>query len=182
MKLLFPATLMVFLIVIAGNRVWARRSLALLSVEQKAHVIEASAAGNVWPIVCLAVSVAAILWLPTAWILLDYRAGVLWAWAMIPFLISVGAAVSTVIRFSHLQLPQRYLRGLRLRTIIFHLALLSLISAVIYDLYSSVVRLHDKSRQSSNQSLQPTAGRRDASLYFMETRLFQSTLALASGG
>jgi hypothetical protein len=150
MKLLVPATLIVFLLVIAGNRMWARHSLALLSVEQKARVIEASTAGNVWPIICLAISVAALLLLPTRSILPDYRAGVLWAFAMVPFLLSVGAAVSTVIRFSRLQLPQPYLRGLRLRTIIFHLALLSLISTIIYDIYSTRVRLHDESRQSSN--------------------------------
>jgi len=32
------------------------------------------------------------------------------------------------------------------------------------------------------KSLQPTAGRSDASLHFMKTRLLQSTLAPASGG
>jgi hypothetical protein len=36
--------------------------------------------------------------------------------------------------------------------------------------------------QGSNRSLQPTAGRSDASLRFMKHRLLQSTLALASGG
>jgi len=34
----------------------------------------------------------------------------------------------------------------------------------------------------SNQSLQPTAGRSDASLHFMKTRPLQATLALANGG
>jgi hypothetical protein len=150
MKLLFPATLIVFLLVIAGNRMWARHSLALLSVEQKARVIEASAAGNVWPIVCLVISAAALFWLPSGSILPDYRAGVLWACAMVPFLVSIGAAVSTVIRFSHLDLPKSYLQNLRLRTILFHLALLCLISTVIYDVYAAQVRLHDKARQSSN--------------------------------
>jgi hypothetical protein len=32
------------------------------------------------------------------------------------------------------------------------------------------------------KTMQPTAGRSDASLHFMNTRLLQSTLALASGG
>jgi hypothetical protein len=33
-----------------------------------------------------------------------------------------------------------------------------------------------------NQAIQPTAGRRTASLSFMKTRPLQATLALASGG
>jgi hypothetical protein len=33
-----------------------------------------------------------------------------------------------------------------------------------------------------NQALQPTAGRSDATLHFMKRRLFQATLAAASGG
>jgi hypothetical protein len=158
MQALSPVMLIVFLLVIAGNRVWARRSLALLSVEQKARVIEATAAGNVWPAICLAFSVAALLWLPTGSIHPHYRAGVLWACAMVPFLLSVGAAISTLIRFSCLQLPERYLHSLRLRTIIFHLALLSVMSAVIYDIYSTYARLYDKPRQSSNPAMQRTAG------------------------
>jgi hypothetical protein len=38
------------------------------------------------------------------------------------------------------------------------------------------------SRQSSNQAMQPTAGRSDASLHFMKTRPLQAKFALASGG
>ncbi len=34
----------------------------------------------------------------------------------------------------------------------------------------------------SNQGMQPTAGRSDASLSFMKTRLLQTARALASGG
>jgi hypothetical protein len=34
----------------------------------------------------------------------------------------------------------------------------------------------------SNHAMQPTAGRFDASLYFMKTRPLQAALALASGG
>jgi len=37
-------------------------------------------------------------------------------------------------------------------------------------------------RGRPNQTMQPTAGRSDASLHFMQTRPFQATLALASGG
>jgi len=37
-------------------------------------------------------------------------------------------------------------------------------------------------RKSSNQAMQPTAGRRTASLHFMKTRPLQATFALASGG
>jgi hypothetical protein len=33
-----------------------------------------------------------------------------------------------------------------------------------------------------NQTMQPTAGRSDAALYFMKTPLLQVVLALASGG
>jgi hypothetical protein len=35
--------------------------------------------------------------------------------------------------------------------------------------------------ETPNQSLQPTAGRADAFLYFMKARLLKSTLAPASG-
>jgi hypothetical protein len=37
-------------------------------------------------------------------------------------------------------------------------------------------------RTTSNHAMQPTAGRSDASLNFMKTRLSQAMLALASGG
>jgi hypothetical protein len=39
----------------------------------------------------------------------------------------------------------------------------------------------NKGLNESVTSLQATAGRRDASLHFMKTRLFQTTLAPASG-
>ena len=35
--------------------------------------------------------------------------------------------------------------------------------------------------ETSNQAMQPTAGRSDASFHFMKTRPFQATLVLASG-
>lgn len=45
----------------------------------------------------------------------------------------------------------------------------------------NLTRQHRPTRMSSNQSLQLTAGRSDASQEIMKTRLFQSTLAPASG-
>src|SRR3979409_246337 len=41
---------------------------------------------------------------------------------------------------------------------------------------------HMQQRATSNQKMQPTAGRRNASLHFMKIRLLQATLAFASGG
>jgi len=37
-------------------------------------------------------------------------------------------------------------------------------------------------KKTSNQTIQPTAGRPDTPLHFMKTRPLQATLALASGG
>jgi hypothetical protein len=36
--------------------------------------------------------------------------------------------------------------------------------------------------EAPNQTMQPTAGGRTATLYFMKTRLFQTTLDFVSGG
>jgi hypothetical protein len=46
----------------------------------------------------------------------------------------------------------------------------------------SQYRIDFEATKGSNQALQPTAGRRTASLHFMKTRPLQFTHALASGG
>ena len=135
MKHLLPGTLIVFLLVLAGNRVWARRCLSLLSVQQKASVLDASAVGNVWPLVCLALSAAALFWLPRGTIPPGYGPGVFGTVVMVPFLVSVGAGISAAMRAARLDLPQPYLRSLRWRMLIFHLALLALISAIVHALF-----------------------------------------------
>ena len=159
MKQLVPAALITFLLAVAFGRIWARRSLALLDVEQKARAMDASSRGHVWPFVCTAAAVAAVSWLPTESIPDYFRPGIFATCVMLPFLISVGAGIGTWIRLSRAGLPRPYLHSIRLQAIAFHVALLVLICAVIYYSYVSYVRRRDHPRQSSNQAMQLTASK-----------------------
>jgi hypothetical protein len=62
-----------------------------------------------------------------------------------------------VIRLSRAGLPQRYVRSVALRAIIFFAALFLLLSALIYSL-SAYARSHEQGAYSSNQSMKLTAG------------------------
>ena len=155
MEHLVPAALVAFLLAVAFGRMGTRRSLALLDVEQKARALDAISRGHVWPFVCTAGAVGAISWLPAASIPTYFRPGFFATCVMLPFLISVGAGVTTWIRLSRAGLPREYLHSVRLQVVAFHVALLLLISAVIYNVYAMYQqRLRDQRSESSNQAMQ----------------------------
>jgi hypothetical protein len=62
MESLFPITIIVLLLGMAAGRWLVQRSLSLLTVEQKARVMDASSTGNIWPLACVAVGLAIFLW------------------------------------------------------------------------------------------------------------------------
>ena len=64
MKSLIPVALIALLLVIGGSRLWAGRCLRVLSVEQKALVLDASSQNNIWLPLCLAVFAGLVVWLP----------------------------------------------------------------------------------------------------------------------
>ena len=161
MKHLVPATLIILLLTIAVGRWCARRSLALLTVEQKARLLDTSSTGNVWPLACLAFAVAMITWFPPRFIPISYLPGFIGAFFLSLFLISVGATVISVIRMSRLGLPQTYVRDTTLRAALYLIALLLFICAVILD-GSAYIRRREHAAQSSNQAMQRTAPRSDA--------------------
>jgi len=60
---LTPIALVTFLLALGGARLWARRCLRFLSVEQKALVLDASSQSSIWLPIGLALFAAVILWL-----------------------------------------------------------------------------------------------------------------------
>lgn len=145
-----PTTLALFLLAIAAVRVWARRSMELLAPEERARALEASARGNIWPFVSLAAAVTAIHWTSTEWIPRYYRTGLFAFYMALPFFFSLGAAVGLWIRLSRGGLPPGYLRSVRARAVVFHLALLLSVSAIVYDVYLNLDR-RDSQHESSNR-------------------------------
>lgn len=127
-----PIALSLLLLCMAAGRWWTRRSLAVLSVEQKALVLDASSKGNVWSLVCLAI-VAVIPW-PLVPIDAHYRLGVFATFLTVLFLFPLAVAGSRFLRYSRLGLPRGYLRSVGLAAILFQVGLLLLICAVIYEL------------------------------------------------
>ena len=160
MRELFPIALIVFLLAISGCQLWTRRSLRFLSVEQKALVLDSWSQSNIWLPVCLAVFAGISFWLPSPSVPAYYRLGVLASYALVPFLLSVAASMSTLIRLSRLSLPPSYLRHVRIRAIVFHVALLLLIGAFIYTAFFMYSRRREQLHLTSNHALQLTASRR----------------------
>lgn len=136
MRNLIPAALVLFLLTIAGGRIWARRSLALLTVEEKARAMELSVRGNVWPFVSLAAAFAILRWLPSGWIPGFYRPGLFALFLAIPFFVSLGAALGNSIRMSRARLPRLYQRRVHVQAIAFHVAVLVLVGIFVYEVYS----------------------------------------------
>ena len=158
MKSLIPFALIVLLLAMAAGRWWVRRSLSLLTVEQKARVMDASSTGNVWPLACLAAGFGIFSWVLPGRIPLPYVFGFLAAFLLTLLLVSAGATAGKVIRLSRAGLPQPYVRSTAYAAILFFVALLVLISAVFYDL-SAYVSRRDHGAQSSNQAMQLTASK-----------------------
>ena len=158
MKSLVPFAVIVLLLAMAAGRWLVRRSLSVLSVEQKARVMDASSTGNIWPLACLAVGLAIFSWVLPGRFPLPYVFGFLAAFLLTLLLVCAGATAGKVIRLSRAGLPQPYVRSTAYAAVLFFVALLLLISAVIYDL-STYVSRREHGAQSSNQAMQLTASK-----------------------
>ena len=154
---LFSVALVTLLFAISGIRVWTARSRRLLSVEQKALVLDTSSKSNVWLPACLAVCAAVLSWLPGSSIPPYYRPGVLSSYIVVPFLLSVAASTSTLIRLSRLSLPSFYRWRFLLGAIAFHLALAFLIYAAIHDAFTYG---HRRGHETSNNAMELTTSHR----------------------
>ena len=174
MRLLIPGALIVLLLAMAFGRWWIRRSLALLTVEQKARVMDASSTGNIWPLACLAVGFAIFWWVLPTRMPLPYAFGFFATFLLTLLLVSAGAAAGKIIRLSRFGVPQSYIRGVTFAAIVFYFALLLLIGAVTYD-FASYARRRGDGAQSSNQAMQLTASKPDiyASGVCRQTRMLR---------
>jgi hypothetical protein len=131
--MIITTALFLLLLSVVVGRVCVRRSLIDLTVEQKAHAMDASSKGNIWFLVCLAV-VLVIPWpLATVHIPVHYRFGVLAIFLIALFLLSLAAAGSDLLRLSRLGLPTPYVRSVVFGAILFQIGLLLLTYALIYD-------------------------------------------------
>ena len=128
---MIPPALSLLLLCMAAGRWWTRRSLAALSVEQKALIIDASSKGNVWSLVCLAI-VAVIPW-PIVPVDAHYRLGVLATFLLLLFLFPLAVAASRLLRLSRLGVPRAYVRSVGISAILFQVGLFLLICAIIYE-------------------------------------------------
>lgn len=120
------------LLCMAAGRWWTRRSLAALSVEQKALVLDTSSQGNIWSLVCLAI-VAVIPWGRVP-IDAHYRLGVFATILTVLFLFPLAVAGSRLLRLTRLGLPRAYLRNVGFAALLFQVGLLLLLCAIIYDM------------------------------------------------
>jgi uncharacterized membrane protein len=111
------------------SRVLRRRSLPLLTVEQKASMMDATASGDIWPLVALIVVIIVPWYFAFLHIPPDYRVGAVAAFLFAVLLLSLGASATRLVRLSRLALPRPYLRSIGYGTLLVHFALLLLIVA-----------------------------------------------------
>jgi hypothetical protein len=176
--MLIPIALIVLLLAMATGRWLVKRSLGLLTVEQKARAMDASSTGNIWPLPCLAVGVALSIWVLPGRIPPPYRIGFLAAFIFTLVLVSAGAAATSVVRLSRAGLPQNFIRSVALRAILFFTALLVLIAVLSYAV-SGYARSQARGAQSSNHAIQRTATR--YAITFPMIKTLPLRLALAPG-
>lgn len=160
MRQLFPIAIIVLLLAIAGGRWLARHSLGLLTVEQKARVLDASSIGNIWHLLCLALGLVVFNWFLPGRIPLPYLFGFLGVYFLTLLLVSAGATASKVIRLSRAGLPQSYIRGVAWRAILFFMALLLLLSVFLYSL-ADYAKHRESGAQASSQSMGQAPRRRN---------------------
>jgi len=120
----------IFLLCIAVSRLVMSRSVAALTVEQKATLVDASASRRPW----FFVAVAGLL---AAWALASANFGHR-EWLFVVFVILLLAlAIPMVIlrlrRLSTLGLPSAYLRSARLSSLLVALGLLLMLGAMVYN-------------------------------------------------
>lgn len=131
----------VVLLSIGIDRWWARRSLCLLNVEQKALTLDALSQGNIWLSVFLAAWLVVTDRMPLGAIPSYYRSGVIASYLIIPFVIAVLSRARILRRLSRLGLPRLYVRGAWLRALVFHAALLFLICLFFYEGWPMIRRV-----------------------------------------
>jgi hypothetical protein len=125
------AALSLLMLSMVAGRWCTRRSLAALSIEQKALVMDASSRGNIWSLVSMAIIVL-VPW-PLVHVDVHYRLGVLATFLATLFLLPLATAGSRLLRLSRLGLPKAYIRNVGFGAILFQVGLFLLICAIIYD-------------------------------------------------
>jgi hypothetical protein len=121
--------LMSLVIAVIVSRVLAGRSLPLLTIEQKASVMDETAKGNIWPLVALLVVIILPWPLALAQVASHYIVGAVTTFLFAVLLLSLGAAATRLVRLSRLSLPRPYFRSLIYGTSLVHAAVLFLIIA-----------------------------------------------------
>jgi hypothetical protein len=126
---MLTTALILFLLLYAVSRLILKRSVATLSVEQKAMLVDASVSTRPWFFVAL----AALLFV---WALASANFGHR-DWLFVGFIIAILAlSIPTVFlrlrRLSALPLPASYLRTVRLSSLLLMLGLLFFLAAMVY--------------------------------------------------
>ena len=126
--MLTPA-LILFLLLYAVSRLILKRSVATLSIEQKAMLVDASVSRRPWFFVALAALVLASALVSANFGHRD--------WLFVGFTIAVLALSIPMVflrlrRLSALPLPASYLRTVRLSSLLLMLGLLLLFAAMVY--------------------------------------------------
>jgi hypothetical protein len=134
------AGFVILLLSIGMNRWWARRSLRLLNVDQKALTLDALSQSNIWLPVFLAAWVIVTDRLPLGAISPHYRSGVVISYVIIPFLVALVSRAFALRRLSRLALPHLYIRSAWLRALIFYAALSFLVCVFFYESWSMILR------------------------------------------
>ena len=132
--------LAVFFLALIGSRLVARRSLALLTVEQKARVLEATSAGNIWYLVCLAIAIVIPWRFAPSSVTAYLRPGVFVAILATLACFPLGAALIRLLRLSRLGLPQPYVVRTGLSTLFFYVGLLFLLYTAAFEFAFSLPR------------------------------------------
>jgi hypothetical protein len=119
--------LMVLVVAVIVSRVLKKRSLPLLTIEQKAGVMDETAKGSIWPVVALLLVFILPWLLEFAKVPEGYLLGTFTTFLFAVALLSLAASVTRLLRLSRLSLPRPYFRSLVYGTSLFHAALLLLV-------------------------------------------------------
>ena len=120
------------LLAITAGRLCTSRGIALLSVEQKALVVDVSSKNNIWLPVSLAILVVVPWWLVASHSPHPYFIGFVATHLFSLFLLSLGAAGINLHRLSRLGLPRAYVCSVAFSPSLVHFGLLLLMCAFIY--------------------------------------------------
>ena len=113
-------------------RVLKRRSLPLLSVEQKALIFDARSKGDIWPLVVLLLVIVLPRSLVFARVPHQYFSGTIATIFGAFFLLCVGVSATRLLRLWRMHLPSAYIRAAALGAVFVHAGLLLLILSFIH--------------------------------------------------